>query len=214
MDEMKICTRCKKEFPATAEWFYIHKRNGSLHGDFLETRCKKCCAKISMNYRKRNPDKRRETSAKSYIKHREKEVLRRRKNSKNNRDRINARRRIRISENPVERLNNSMRSRIYIALVENKAGRRWLSFVDYTLEELKQHIENLFIEGMTWDNYGKWHIDHKIPIAAYNFTKPEHEDFKRCWALDNLQPMWALDNLKKNAKISKPFQPSLLIGGM
>ncbi|GAI73524.1 unnamed protein product, partial [marine sediment metagenome] len=31
------------------------------------------------------------------------------------------------------------------------------------------------------------HIDHIIPKSAFNFTKPEHTDFKRCWALDNLR---------------------------
>lgn len=34
-------------------------------------------------------------------------------------------------------------------------------------------------------------------------------DFKRCWALRNLQLLPAKDNLRKNAKIGKPFQPSL-----
>ena len=64
---------------------------------------------------------------------------------------------------------------------------------------------------MIWGNYGDWHIDHKIPISAFNFTKPEHEDFKRCWALSNLQPLWAKDNISKNAKLEKHFQPSLAI---
>jgi hypothetical protein len=27
--------------------------------------------------------------------------------------------------------------------------------------------------------------------------KPEHRDFKRCWALKNLQPMWEKENLEK-----------------
>ena len=64
---------------------------------------------------------------------------------------------------------------------------------------------------MCWDNYGKWHIDHIIPKSVYNYTKPEHTDFKRCWALKNLQPLWASDNLSKNDKIDKPFQQALLI---
>lgn len=58
---------------------------------------------------------------------------------------------------------------------------------------------------------GKIHIDHKIPLSAHNFTKPEHSDFKKAWALKNLQPMWAIDNMKKGAKLKKHFQPSLLL---
>jgi len=93
----------------------------------------------------------------------------------------------------------------------NKNGNHWEGLVGYKAKQLKKHLEKLFTEGMTWDNYGKWHVDHRIPIAVHNFTKPEHEDFKRCWALTNLQPMWAHDNLVKGAKITNCFQPSLLI---
>lgn len=63
---------------------------------------------------------------------------------------------------------------------------------------------------MSWDNYGKWHIDHKTPKSVFNFTQAEHRDFKRCWALKNLQPMWAEDNHSKGAKLTNHFQPSLL----
>ena len=64
---------------------------------------------------------------------------------------------------------------------------------------------------MTWENYGKWHLEHKIPISVHNFTRSGHEDFKRCWALKNLQPMWAIENFEKHDKLTKHFQPSLLI---
>ena len=67
--------------------------------------------------------------------------------------------------------------------------------------------------GMTWETHGKygWHIDHKIPISAFNFESPKDLDFKKCWALINLQPMWAKENIRKGAKVEKPFQPSLTI---
>jgi hypothetical protein len=54
---------------------------------------------------------------------------------------------------------------------------------------------------MTWENYGKWHIDHKRPIASFNFTSYEDPEFKECWALNNLQPMWAKENMSKGNKI-------------
>ncbi|GAG90799.1 unnamed protein product, partial [marine sediment metagenome] len=60
---------------------------------------------------------------------------------------------------------------------------------------------------MTWKNQGKWHLEHKVPVSAFNFSSSDHIDFKRCWALSNLQPMWAKENLSKSAKIDKPFQP-------
>ena len=88
-------------------------------------------------------------------------------------------------------------------------GRRWETLVGYTAQDLIKHIESQFVDGMNWENRHRWHIDHIIPVSAFNFTEPEHIDFKRCWALENLQPLWAKDNMRKHAKLDKPFQPSL-----
>ena len=60
-----------------------------------------------------------------------------------------------------------------------------------------EHIENLFTEGMSWDNHGDWHIDHIKPIAS---AKTE-EELKLLCHYTNLQPLWAEDNLKKGAKM-------------
>ena len=109
------------------------------------------------------------------------------------------------------KLRASVSSSIGSSLKGNKAGRHWEDLVGYTLNDLKKHLEKLFVEGMTWENYGEWHIDHKVPVSAFNFTKPEHIDFKKCWALKNLQPLWALDNWSKNNKLTKQFQPSLKV---
>ncbi len=112
---------------------------------------------------------------------------------------------------PKFRLNLNIRTEIYLSIIGNKNGHHWETLVGYTLEVLKLHFENLFTEGMTWQKYldGKIHLDHIIPISAFNFDSPEHIDFKRCWALSNLQPLWAKDNLKKNNKLDVSFQPCL-----
>lgn len=94
-----------------------------------------------------------------------------------------------------------------------KGNRHWESLVDFTVAQLKVHLEKLFKPGMTWENYGTtWHIDHKIPIAAFNFERPDDIDFRLCWSLKNLQPLEASKNKSKGAKIESPFQPSLAIG--
>jgi len=115
--------------------------------------------------------------------------------------------------NPKYRVNSSISSSIRKSILGNKSGRRWEILVGYTINELILHIESLFTDGMNWDNYGKggWEIDHEIPISVFNFTHPEDIDFKRCWALDNLQPLWKLDNMRKHNKIEKDFQPSLAL---
>lgn len=132
-----------------------------------------------------------------------------------NREKVNEKAKVykakRYKTVPKIRLNVIMSTSIYHSLKGAKADRHWEDLVGYTLKKLIRHLEKQFVGGMSWENHGEWHIDHKIPISIFNFTKPEHGDFKRCWALKNLQPLWAADNLKKSANIKKHFQPSLLI---
>jgi hypothetical protein len=90
-----------------------------------------------------------------------------------------------------------MKSGIYDSLKKAKGGRSWEDIVDFTLGELKLHLESQFLPGMSWSNHGKWHIDHIRPQASFNFKSPEDKEFKECWALSNLQPLWAIDNFKK-----------------
>lgn len=120
----------------------------------------------------------------------------------NNREHVNAKARKR-REDPKNRLASNMRNRISSALRGGKGGRHWEDLVDYTLDELKQHLESKFLLGMTWDNYGKygWEVDHIVPVNAFDFSSPDDPAFKECFALSNLQPLWAKDNLSKNDKI-------------
>ena len=64
--------------------------------------------------------------------------------------------------------------------------------------ELRFHIENKFIDGMTWDNYSfnGWHLDHIIPL----FSAKKIEDLIVLSHYTNLQPLW------KNVNINKGFK--------
>lgn len=90
-----------------------------------------------------------------------------------------------------------------------KAGFRNLP---YSPQELKAHLEKLFLDGMSWENRSLWHIDHKIPLKARKrdgtyfwdqkeISDPSSETFQKAWSLDNLQPLWAKHNIKKGDKI-------------
>lgn len=128
-------------------------------------------------------------------------------------ERYNIARKLRRKIDPKYKLKLCIATVIRQSLNGNKNGRHWESLVGYTLADLKCHLEKQFKPGMTWDNYGRngWHIDHIIPISAFNFTSPDHLDFKLCWSLSNLQPLWAFENCSKHDKLEKPFQPSLAI---
>lgn len=102
---------------------------------------------------------------------------------------------------PMERLNHNMSCTVEAVLNGAKNRRSWELLVGYSAKELKNHLEKQFKDGMTWDNYGRWHVDHIIPKSYFEFDKPEDEGFQRCWALSNLQPLWGNDNCSKGAKV-------------
>jgi len=102
--------------------------------------------------------------------------------------------------NPNYRLKRSMGNAVHKALKQNKKGRNWEYLVGYTLKQLKQRLECQFQKGMSWKNYGKWHVDHKKPQSLFKYNTPEDQAFKNSWSLANLQPLWATDNLHKHNK--------------
>ena len=100
------------------------------------------------------------------------------------------------------KLQNTIRAGVHRGITSgSKGGRRTFTLLGYSKDELIVHLESLFLPGMSWKNYGEWHIDHKIPLAAHTYDTPDCPDFKRAWALSNLQPLWATDNRKKQAKL-------------
>ena len=117
-----------------------------------------------------------------------------------------------IMSKELKHLSRQVSCGIWRSIQGNKKNRHWELLVGYTIRQLKEHLEKQFQLGMSWNNYGKWHLDHKIPISAFNFESFMDVDFKKCWSLKNLQPLWAKENLSKHNKIFKPFQPSLAIG--
>lgn len=80
-------------------------------------------------------------------------------------------------------------------LIEERLG--------YSIDTLRAHLEALFVEGMSWDNHGAWHIDHKRPLSSFKITTFVCRDFRKAWALQNLQPLWAVDNMRKGARWSE-----------
>jgi len=149
--------------------------------------------KIDKKWRKNNPE---------YIKKwRENNIEYAKKWRENNPEYNREYQKERLKNDPIFRLNHNMRVVIRKSLKGNKNGNHWELIVGYTLKDLKNHLESQFQDGMTWNNYGKWHIDHRIPISLFNIKNVKSKGFKKAWTLDNLQPLWAKENLSKYNKL-------------
>ena len=100
----------------------------------------------------------------------------------------------RLRKNMARRLNNSILKQF------GKKATQTSQLIGCTVTELRQHLEVQFIDGMTWDNYGRhgWHVDHIRPCASFDLTDPEQQ--RQCFHYTNLQPLWAVDNIRKGAK--------------
>lgn len=116
--------------------------------------------------------------------------------AKKNRKKINARMRRFIKENINYRLSAYLRNRLNKVLKDNIKSASVTKLIGCSLEELKRHLESQFKPGMNWNNYGEWHIDHKVACCKFDLSKPEEQ--KRCFGFQNLQPLWAKENLSKN----------------
>lgn len=129
----------------------------------------------------------------------------------NNKSVVNRNLRRKWRENTKFRLKSLMSCRIRLTLKGGKSGRSWESLVGYTAEALEKNLKRKIPKGYRWKDFieGRLHIDHKTPVAVFNYKSFEDTDFKRCWAMSNLQLLPAKINIAKGHKLSKPFQPSL-----
>ena len=108
----------------------------------------------------------------------------------------------RKARDPIYKLISNFRTAIYQVLKESNVekNKHYFDILQYTPEQLISHLENKFTDKMSWDNYGDWHVDHKLPITHFNIYEMGDEEFMRCWSLDNLQPMWGIENIRKSNK--------------
>ena len=109
----------------------------------------------------------------------------------------------RKASDPLYKLISNFRTAIYQVLKESNVekNRHYFDILQYTPEELIIHLESQFKDTMSWDNYGDWHVDHKLPITLFNIEEMGDKEFMKCWALENLQPMWGEENIRKSNKI-------------
>lgn len=144
-----------------------------------------------------NPDKFKETDRN--WRERNKEIIRERRRTPEALAKANEYIKKRYRDDPSCNVTFRMRSAINQALRGRKNGRKWEDLVGYTCVDLTRHLERQFVQGMSWDNMGEWHIDHIVPKSSFKYTDENDPEFKACWALSNLRPLWKPDNQTKHA---------------
>ena len=101
------------------------------------------------------------------------------------------------------------------SLVKNLKGRSWEAVVGYGLETLKRRLKSTIPNGHVWQDFleGRLHLDHIVPGCAFNIDSIDSLEFKRCWALKNLQLLPAPEHREKGRKVLQPFQMGLNLKG-
>ena len=104
----------------------------------------------------------------------------------------------RRKEDPLFNLTITIRTLIHSSFSNNGYSKesRTQDILGCSFIELKEHLESKFTEGMSWENKGKWHIDHIKPTSLAK-TEEEIYELNR---YTNLQPLWAIDNIRKGNK--------------
>jgi hypothetical protein len=105
-----------------------------------------------------------------------------------------------LKTDPQYKLSLSLRRRLRCALKSNYKSGSAINDLGCSIEELKNHLESKFQEGMSWDNwsYEGWHIDHIKPLASFDLT--DRNQLLQACHYTNLQPLWAKDNRAKSDK--------------
>jgi hypothetical protein len=122
-----------------------------------------------------------------------------RRNDLTHRDYKNRWRAQRIAEDPAFNIACRLRVRLCGLLSRELRAESTFELTGCSLEQLVDHIESQFQDGMSWDNRSEWHIDHIRPCVSFDLTDPEQQ--RQCFHYTNLQPLWASDNCSKGAKL-------------
>lgn len=92
-----------------------------------------------------------------------------------------------------------LRQRIFHAVKRNQKGGSAVSDLGCSVSELRAYFESKFRPGMSWENHGKWHIDHIKPLSKFDLT--DRQQFLAACHYTNLQPLWAMENIIKNNRV-------------
>lgn len=208
---MKFCRSCKET--KILDDFYNDKRSK----DGKQHKCKHC----TKAYFEQNKEKRLAYLKQYRSDNKDKVKIWANKYARNNKEKIKKWKRDnivkmrkyfreyvykRVNSEPLYKIKTRIRKRLYDAIKTKQKVGSAIHDLGCSPEQLKQHLESKFQFGMTWDNYGKWHVDHIQPLISFDLEN--RDEFLQACHYSNLQPLWAHDNLSKGSKFIDPKEGS------
>lgn len=186
---LKWCPKCK----SVKKVEEFSKSKSATYG--LDSACKECRNMYARERRLDFPDKVKEIRRTSRNKHAEESRRKKKEWALKNKDHIREYKKDRYNNDPKYKLAAVCRQLVRRMFKSTgvKKCYKTQEILGYTSIELKEHIEKQLRPGMTWDNYGDWHIDHIIPISSAS----DLDEGIKLSRLDNLQPLWAMENILK-----------------
>lgn len=194
---MKICTKCNK----LKDECDFYQNNSYTTG--ICSRCKECIKLQRKIYRENNKKKIAKYKKDNYVKQtnrikvsEEDKKKRKKERRKKYRKRRAELQKERLNSDPLFKLKRNLRNRVW-AIMKGGKSKSTEELLGASFENAKSYIKNTFKEGMTWENYGEWHVDHKIPLASAT----SKEKLEELFHYTNLQALWAAENSSKKDKI-------------
>ena len=208
--DSKTCSKCK----ITKTINFFHKRSDG----YLRSRCVDCSREDRKKYelenkeiisiRNKNDYQRRKDYHKEHNKryrelNKDYEKERQKVWSSKNRKSINERNLKYREENlkdPLFKIKESIRSLIRVSIKSSGYSKstKTSKILGCSIDDFKKYIESQFQDGMSWENHGDWHLDHKTPISWAESEEKVYE----LNHYTNFQPLWSKDNLSKGNRWS------------
>ena len=188
MCETKICSKCGVKKPLSD--FYMNKNKPF-------SSCKSCVLEWQRRYNKTETHKKSQKRYEMTEKYREsvkrnniRSLAYKKKWYKN-----------KAENDPLFRIKTRLRVRFHHMLIDYNMNKRggYFKYLGCTYEEFKEYLTSKFKEGMSWENYGEWHIDHIIPLNYFNLF--DESELYVAWNWRNLQPLWESENCSKQARV-------------
>jgi len=184
---MKTCSICGESKP------HSEYHNNKSKPDGKDHRCKAC---IKERDRLRYQRKREEILAhKANYRRANRDEIRQRQRIyyHDNKDKVLAVKARRLKD-PSLQITDTYRKHLN-KFIRRKGIGKASQLIGCEWDTFKPYMEAQFKQGMSWDNYGQWEIDHIIPCSAFDQTDPNHRAV--CWHYINLMPLWKDENRNK-----------------